>query len=250
MMRPTLGPPMPAEWTPEINAAALDHARELYPKEAAGIVEDGRYVRLENRAGDKAADEIHLSDDDMLRVAGAQVFFHSHPDGIGAPSAADMIYQEQLGIPFVIAVLPAVDVFAFGDQLGRAPLLGRGFRHGVHDCYAVIRDWYEERGVHLPNGMRDWEWWSKGQNLYIENFERAGFYVIEPSAATRPGDVLLFTFHYKVPMHGAVVHEGHLFLHHPSGSKPVDATRISCLTPRLRYEQHISLALRHRDYAP
>jgi len=142
---------LPVTWTQEVDEAARAHALEVYPAEAAGIVERGHYVRLENRSSDPKAD-VCLDDDDLLRVAGADVFFHSHPDGIGSPSAQDMIYQMQLGIPFVILVVPFIDLFAFGDQLPRAPLIGRGFRHGVHDCYSLIRDWYAEQGATSSKG--------------------------------------------------------------------------------------------------
>jgi len=239
---------LPATWSAEIDAAARAHALEAYPAEAAGIVESGHYVRLENRSIDPKAD-VWLSDDDLLRVANADVFFHSHPDGIGGPSAQDMIYQMQLGIPFVILVLPFIDLFAFGDQLPRAPLIGRGFRHGVHDCYSLIRDWYAEQGVDLVEGPRDWEWWLKGQDLYLENFERAGFKAIPPSESTRAGDVLLFKFNHKVPMHGGLAQDGGLILHHPAGIAAVDPTRLSTLVPRTRYAHHISFALRHSHYA-
>ena len=53
-----------------------------------------------------------------------------------------MRYQQQLGIPFVVMCWPLYDVFWWGDKLPRAPLIGRGFRHGIHDCYSLIRDYY------------------------------------------------------------------------------------------------------------
>ena len=88
--------------------------------------------------------DIALDDDDLLRAAKAELFFHSHPDGVGCPSESDMRYQQQLAIPFVVMVWPLYDCFWWGDQLTPAPLLGRGFRHGVHDCYSLLRDYYVE----------------------------------------------------------------------------------------------------------
>ena len=57
-----------------------------------------------------------LSDDDLCASAGADLFFHSHPDGLGCPSETDMIYQQQLGIPFVVMCMPIYDFFCFGDH--------------------------------------------------------------------------------------------------------------------------------------
>jgi cell wall-associated NlpC family hydrolase len=243
-----LSPLRPAAWTDAVHEAAKAHTAEAYPAEAVGIVEGGQYVRLENHSAAPHLD-VNLSEADLLRVAKAEAFFHSHPDGVGAPSASDMLYQIQLGLPFVVMVWPVYDVFWWGDVLERAPLLGRGFRHGIHDCYSLIRDYFRERrGVELPNQPRDWAWWDDFHrlDLYRDNFKAAGFEVIDKREATQPGDTLLMAFNYTVPMHGAVVWDDELIIHHPAGQRSVDPTRLSVLVPRSRFIRHTSLALRFR----
>jgi proteasome lid subunit RPN8/RPN11 len=243
-----MSPAFPAAWTPDVATLAYAHAVEVYPNEAAGIVEGGTYQRLDNVSQTPERDVV-LGPDELVRVAGADVFFHSHPDGLGVPSEQDMIYQQQLGIPFVVMTLPVYDVFCFGDMLARAPLIGRGFRHGVHDCYAVMRDWYAEQGMTYPDWPRGWEWWTKDgkKNHYLDNFEALGFERIDLSEPPRRGDVALFKFRFDVPMHGAVVVDADLLLQHASGVKPVDATRLSSLVPRARLARHITVALRRRE---
>jgi proteasome lid subunit RPN8/RPN11 len=238
-----MSPAWPDAWTPEIHQAARDHTAEAYPSEAAGIVEAGAYVRLDNISRTPDAD-VFLSDDDLLRVANADVFFHSHPDGLACPSESDMVYQIQLAVPFVVIAWPVYDAFCWGDMLARAPLVGRGFRHGVHDCCSLIRDFFREQGVEFHDGPRNWSWWTKGQDLYTENFERAGFVKIPTTEAVRRGDVVLMNFNFKVPMHGAVVVDHDLLLHHAAGTRAVDATRLSAMVPRTRYVRHINAALR------
>lgn len=246
-----MSPGFPEAWTHDVARAAYQHAVEVYPREAAGIVEGGQYVPLDNVSQSPDRDVV-LSDADLLRVADAALFFHSHPDGLGCPSEQDMLYQQQLGIPFVVIVLPVYDVFCFGDMLARAPLIGRGFRHGVHDCYAVMRDWYAEAGVTgFPDQPRSWEWWTKsgGKDLYMA-FSAHGFERIDLGEPPRRGDVALFKFRFDVPMHGAVVVDRDLLLHHASGVKAVDVTRLSALVPRVRLHRHITMALRHRAFTP
>jgi proteasome lid subunit RPN8/RPN11 len=238
---------LPAEWTEPVFKAAYAHAVQCYPAEAAGVVEGGEFVPLDNLSN-TASEDVQLSDADLLRVSKAQLFFHTHPDGLACPSEADMIYQRQLGIPFVTMCLPLYDLFCHGDTLERRPLLGRGFRHGVHDCYALIRDWYAERGItRLWDQPRAWEWWQHGQDLYRENFKAAGFHTIDPAEAYRQGDLLLFSFNYGRPMHGAIVHDRDLLMHHPAGTKPADHTRLSKLEPGNRLRRFTTLALRHED---
>jgi proteasome lid subunit RPN8/RPN11 len=245
-----LSPARPAAWTDAVHEAAKAHTAACYPEEAVGIVEDGAYVPLENLSRQPTQDVV-LDDEALLRVAKAEVFFHSHPDGIGCPSESDMLYQQQLDIPFVVMVWPLYDVFWFGDTLEGAPLLGRGFRHGVHDCYSLLRDYYWlERRIRLLDKPRDWNWWDprygKGLDLYRDYFDEAGFVKIPVREATEPGDGLMMQFNYKVPMHGMLVWDHEMLLHHPSGMRPVDPTRLSVLVPRSRFLRHASFALRHK----
>jgi cell wall-associated NlpC family hydrolase len=241
-----LSPVFPAAWTQLVFETAYAHAVEAYPDEAVGIVSGGEYHRLVNLSTTPDRDVL-LSEADLVRVAEADVFFHTHPDGLGCPSEQDMIYQLQLGVPFVVMTLPHYDIFAFGDQLTRQPIIGRGFRHGVYDCYSLVRDWFGLEGVQLADHPRGWEWWSRGQDLYRANFKKWGFVEIPPSEAIQRGDVLLFSFTFAVPMHAAIVLDRDLMLHHASGIKPVDQTRLSCEVPRNRYQRHVTLALRfHR----
>src|SRR5690349_4994335 len=247
LIAPT-SPARPQAWTDEVKAAAMAHTAEAYPHEAAGIVEAGQYVRLANVSTDPSKD-IALDDDDLLRAAGAELFFHSHPDGVGCPSESDMRYQQQLAIPFVVMVWPLYDCFWWGDQLTPAPLLGRGFRHGVHDCYSLLRDYYVEKfAITLIDQPRQWNWWDEkvGLDLYRQHFDEAGFREIDKHQATEVGDGLLMSFNNPVPMHGAVVWDRDLLLHHPAGMKPVDPTRLSVLVPRSRFIRHVALALRRK----
>lgn len=237
-------PARPAAWTNEVHEAAKLHTAECFPEEAVGIVEGGQYVRLDNRSTQPQRD-VFLTDTDLLRVAGAEVFFHSHPSGLGSPSQTDMAYQLQLGIPFVVIVWPLYDVFWWGDSLDRAPLIGRGFRHGIHDCMSLIRDWHLAKGIAFPDFARDWNWWdgANPKNHYLDNFEAWGFERIATSEATQPGDVLLFAFHSKAPHHGALVHDRDLLLHHPAGGRAVDPTRLSAPVPRSRFIRHATAAV-------
>jgi proteasome lid subunit RPN8/RPN11 len=243
-------PERPAAWTDAVHEAAKLHTAQCYPQEAVGIVEGGDYVPLENHSTEPTKDVV-LDDAALLRVAQAEVFFHSHPDGMGCPSESDMAYQMQLGIPFVVMVWPLWDVFWWGDMLKPAPLLGRGFRHGVHDCYSLLRDYYATvRNEPLIDQPRDWNWWDprfgKGLDLYRDYFDKAGFRKIPVAEATQPGDGLMMSFNYKVPMHGMVVWDRDMLLHHPAGMRPVDPTRLSVLVPRSRFLRHASFALRHK----
>jgi cell wall-associated NlpC family hydrolase len=57
------------------------------------------------------------------------------------------------------------------------PYVGREFVFGVVDCYTLCRDWYNrEFGLNLNDYDRRDKFWLRGENLYLDNFAKEGFY--------------------------------------------------------------------------
>ena len=240
-------------------AKAQDHALKAYPLECCGVIVDGEYIALPNSAADPA---LHRDGDkdcpcqrcsftidpgELVKVVkGRQVeaYVHSHPDGPFYPSATDIQQQMISGVPWVIIATDGERVgepVEFGDTLPVAPILGRRFMHYVNDCYSLVRDVFRlgrddlaAQGIDwpfepvtLPDMPREDGWWDKGDNFYLENFERAGFRRIEMSEA-RPGDAFLCKIGDKVtvPNHAGLLLGGNLIVHHLPGD-----TRVSRREP-------------------
>lgn len=151
---------------------------------------------------------------------------HSHPDASAHPSDADRIMCNRSGLPWLIISMPGGVILQCQPVPDGLPLVGRAFHHGVVDCYTLVRDYYQQRlGIELPDFERADDWWSKGQNLYRENFAKAGFVQVAgvEDAAPRPHDVLLMMVKANVENHAAVYEDAsrNLLLHHlwgrPSG---------------------------------
>ena len=189
------------------------HALVDYPKEACGIVEAGAYHSLANLSPNP---ETAFRMD--LRGHRPQALVHSHPDGIDGPSSYDMRQQSAMGIPWIIVKVTAQGCkapFVLGGP--PAPLIGRTFRHGVHDCYALIQDWFSRQGQrHLtPEMPRDWRWWEQGKNLYLDHYQGAGW---EPTSDPQVGAIgLVQTAGSPVPNHAGVLIPDGWFLHHLVG---------------------------------
>ena len=60
------------------------------------------------------------------------------------------------------------------------------------------------------------DWWKRGENLYLDNFAKAGFTQTEQSQL-KQGDVILMTINSSVPNHGALYLGDGLILHHVHG---------------------------------
>ncbi|AOJ74331.1 MULTISPECIES: C40 family peptidase [Burkholderia cepacia complex] len=219
-----------------IKAAIAAHALAEYPRECVGFIvqtDAGEvYLPCINRAP-KPEDDMAVSGEDYARaedMGEIAAFVHSHPGMPARPSGADRAMCEQSGIARWIIVslgvqadgLIAVDDWCeFGPSGFIAPLIGRQFVHGVHDCYAIVRDYYRlERGVDLPDFERSDEWWDDGHSsLYLDNYRAAGFEDVGHDAPLEVGDVLLMQIRSRngVPNHAGVYLGDSQFIHHMHG---------------------------------
>lgn len=233
------------------------HAIDSYPNECCGFITEDGYVRVGNIHSNPRESFKISNKDYMLYGSKALAFIHSHPDWHPCPSEKDMRGQIDSGIPWGIVSTngkKASNITWFGDQIPTPELKGRGFIHGVTDCYSIIRDWYKiKRDVVLPEFPRSWEWWEGDADLYMDGFEKAGFKRVDSNiiAAEGPkeGDVFLAQVGNGVRKinHGGVYTGNGLGLHHLTSTEAVDFSRISKEEPIIRWMKFIVLWVRYND---
>lgn len=202
-----------------VKLAITNHAKEQFPRESCGLViifKGRQQYRKCNNLG-VGTDNFILDplDYEKADTEGEIVaVIHSHPNVSVKPSQADLVACEASGLPWFIIGLPS-EQWSYIEPTGYiAPLVGRTWSHGVLDCYAIIRDWYkQERNIELPDFHRSDEWWKRGENLYMENFEKAGFKEISQEELSY-GDCILMTIGSSVPNHGALYLGDGVILHH------------------------------------
>ena len=215
--------------TPELRSAIEAHAREQYPNESCGVVIKGVYRPCENVAPDPLND-FEIGEHQVYLADGLEAIVHSHPGGPDHPTHSDMESQIATAVPWVILPLNE-DQFGepilWGEGVEIPPIIGREFKHGVTDCYSLIRDVYRlgkdklaEQGIswpfepiELPEFPRDDAWWNLDQNLYIDNFEKAGFVRVKREEV-QPGDIFMCKIRSKVENHAGVLIDDGLVLHH------------------------------------
>lgn len=251
-----------------LHAAMRRHALDEHPRAVCGGVfgdrDDPVFLPIEEIASNSRSG-FHLEHGVLQRMEAAAgsllAIMYSHPSEreddvdpvLFTPSAAEMRWQLSAAVPFLVLVTtPArvVDLYWFGDQCPIPPLVGRIFRHGVTDCYSLIRDWCRlERDLTIAEFPRDWNWWTSGRggpDLYEEGFGQAGFREIEPQAAVE-GDVVLFRIRSKVTNHGGVVLRDGRLIHHPGYLSPIDSARMSHITRLDRWAGHATHWVRHQS---
>lgn len=208
----------------ETKSHALNHALEESPCEACGLVVvikgRERYIPCSNLAASPR--EMFILDPDAYAAAedlGEIVaIFHSHPKTSASPSEADRIACETSGLPWHICN-PHLNTWSELAPCGyKAPLIGRQYAWGVADCWTLVRDWYGENNLVLPD-------WKRPTNpddfvaapMFEDCWPHAGFSRLPPEESVKRGDLVLMRIAGKGLDHcGVYVGDG-LLLHHLRG---------------------------------
>lgn len=237
----------------------INHAKEVYPREAVGFVAQDRYFPMQNVAEDKENNFVVHSTEYLRYSSRIQAIVHSHPEGPNYPNKVDMQSQIDTDVPWgILPIYKQEDSFVtekiiwWGDAVPIPPLVGRGFIHGVTDCYSLIRDYYRLTfDTTFPEFPRDWQWWADGDNLYEDNFRKVGMVEVEMADA-KEGDIFLACLRNKKPNHGGIYLGGPAseILHHLTSSSGNDPSWLSKKEPGVRYLKYIQNGgywLRHKD---
>jgi cell wall-associated NlpC family hydrolase len=235
-----------ADWTAYVLAE--------YPKEACAYVVDGNLYPVTNLS---ETPEQTFKVDAVERikahaVGNVEAFLHSHPYKLENSNPqwnhewatkADMITWNSDNLPWGIVATDGeglTQVVWYDDSMEAiAPLVGREFISGKHDCYSVIRDHYRlNLGIPLVNYSRGMGWWDEGDNLYEENYTKAGFVEVSIDDI-QIKDVLLMKLNTVVPSHAAVVTSTNEILHHCIG-------RLSGYDSLSKWHRQIVKALRYK----
>lgn len=196
--------------------AAIADAQHRYPLESCGLVAGGIYVPAINLRSEP--DMFSIDPNAWVEASEhgpVTHLVHSHPDGTSDLSPFDKAQPSRSALPWVvIAVSPAgVDIREHPAE--PAPLYGRMFLYGIHDCFGFIRDWFQvERGIALPDADRMGKWWDRAEDRYPEYLAGQGFVQVD---APHLGDIILMKIRAKVPNHAAVYLGSGQIGHHAQG---------------------------------
>lgn len=225
---------VPVFWTQELDKEFAMIAMDSYPNEACAYIIKNKLVPV-NNISETPDRNFELSLEDSLLQFKASGFIHSHPNGPFWPSGADMISQKSCKVPFGIVTCTkdscSTSIWLHDNNLS-IQLEERPFIHGIFDCYSLIRAYYKQaQNLVIPDFPRDMSWWEKDKNgnhpdLYMRNFELAGFKEIDKDDQMQIGDGILMSIQTNVVSHAAVYIGDGLLLHHLRGkiSKKDSAT--------------------------
>lgn len=239
----------------DITEAIKEHAISCYPEESCGLILrrlDGSfyYAPMENIAEDRR-NSFRIDERLLIPIMSSiAAVIHSHPDGPDCPSEVDMQQQLSFNVPFGIVTTDGhgcLPPFYWGKGVEIPKLIGRGFRHGVTDCYALIKDYFSVTlGIELREYPREWEWWNT-KKLYEEHFQNEDFYRIEEHQV-KEHDCFLAQIRSNTPNHAGVYVGDSLILHHLTARLPADASKLSRREPIGGWHKFIcGFWVRHRS---
>lgn len=205
--------------------AIQQHAIAEYPREACGLVvhahgEEDIYIPCRNIAEGNSSFVMAPEDYAAAEERGEiTMLVHTHPDASSRPSEADRVVCSEGDVPWLI--LSVYKDVADGQMVAEkytiiepdgyvAPLVGRQWGPPRHDCYSLIRDYYQrELGIDIPDfelAMRTSNWWEdpEAESLYVKHFEEAGFVRVDDGPKLH--DVIMMDIRSKVQ--GKVNHAG------------------------------------------
>jgi proteasome lid subunit RPN8/RPN11 len=199
-------------------AAFKEHAQKSLPHEAVGfIVAKGdreEFIPLENLHHEPVNNfEIDIrafKDYDKSALS----LVHSHVTGSPNPGRTDKIMCEETGIPWHIYSVEQDSWQTLLPTGFKAPLGGREFIWGVHDCFALVRDYYREKlTITIPNFQRPWKFWEH-TDLIARHYESCGFQKVK---GLKVHDIITMTIKSSIPCHCAIFVENNLIFHHHPG---------------------------------
>lgn len=187
----------------------LNHAKRCGDSECCGFVINNQYyLECHNIALD-SQNHFEISVDDWIKaesLGDITAVVHSHPNGLPILSQADQFFQQQTKLAWWLVCDNNIYQFNYIK-----PLLGRDFLHGIDDCLTMVIDAYMLVGIPIPNYQRQDDWWSKGQNLYLDLLPLNHF---EQVQTAQEGDIILVCLGSKVPNHAAIYIGNQMILHH------------------------------------
>lgn len=189
----------------------LDYAASSQDEVCALIINESIFYPCKNMHPNPGTN-FRISDDDWLAaedIGEISAIFHSHPMNLPFLTGFDRRSQIQSGLPWWISCRGRLLKFRNVPHL-----LGRAFKHGVSDCYTLLRDSYHLCGIDLPDFERTNGWWLRGENLYMKNAVANGFHEVS-GAEIQPGDVIIRQpFAGADPCHAMVYLGDDTILHH------------------------------------
>jgi proteasome lid subunit RPN8/RPN11 len=202
---------------------AVDHAGRTAPMESCGLIADGKYIELANTATEHDAFVMDMNGYiEVSKKHRIEAIVHSHIYLPPTPSQGDLAMCEKVGLPWLIVNFPLGTYEVIEPSGFKAPLEGRQWAWGSHDCWGLVRDcFHSETGIWLKDFPRDWMFWEKGDDVISRSFPEAGLRRMGEREPPKHCDIFAMQLVSTVPDHLGIFLEPDIILHQLMGQLSV-----------------------------
>ena len=195
-------------------AAALAHAEQCAPLESCGVIAGDEFIAIDNLAAE--CGHFIMDRRAFCRIDSGQkvtAIVHSHVDYPAIAGETDRASCEATGLPWLIVSWPAGRWCVITPEGWTAPLIGREWAWGSHDCYGLIRDGFAAyTGIQLPDYPRDWMFWKESDEIGAKIAEN-DFVILPEGSRPQHCDLIGMRFASPVVNHLALFLEPDQILH-------------------------------------
>lgn len=167
----------------KIKLAIKQHAKDEAPKECCGfILENGETYKARNVSNDEnkfsIAIEDYVSADNLGEI---NAVYHSHPEQGLSFSEYDKFNSISHGIIYVLYSMRDNSFTQFDPSLAAFnKYIGREFKIGKTDCWALVRDFYEsELNIKFRDYYRDEKYKPRLKEYFDSGMKTLGFYFVD-----------------------------------------------------------------------
>jgi len=216
------------------------------------MIEEGKekYYHCRNLA-ENSMEDFAIDPKDYYKISrkgDVKYIVHSHPNTNTTPSVLDHAACDVMGEDWLIVSYPKIEWREVKSKNKKPDFIGRQFIYGLLDCFTLVEDYYQEMCdiiLKVPQWNKDngyeWDFWEKGKNYYIDNYEVNGFKRIT-DGSLKLHDALLMNIRSPISNHCAIYIGDNKILHHL-------VSRLSCREVYGDYyRQYTTHILRHEKY--
>jgi len=216
--------------TTDLEAIMRQEGIASYPNEACGLVvaiNNRQHVVICKNVAEDPRSTFRIDPIEYLQSAkvGEVVgVWHTHVDVPPNPSEADVAGCNSSQLPwYILSVwnesdgLNCTPITTLQPQDAEVAYVGRTYLYGVHDCYTLVRDFYQrEYDIVLGEYPRVERFWEKGLNFFAEGYSEQGFKLLIDQEPQR-GDLFIMQVGSDIPNHISIYVGDDKILHHCQG---------------------------------
>jgi cell wall-associated NlpC family hydrolase len=189
-------------------------------REICGVIVNikgrAKFIQCRNLAEDNNDFILHPQDLEKAKSLGSILYIvHTHISGSHKPTETDIYNMDTniLEVPWLIVDVVNNTYGIYYPASYTSRLDGREYIYGKYDCFSLVRDFYSNLGIFIPDHIRLSEWLESDNTYspYDELHQQYGFIKVDEP---KPNDIIIMKCTASSNLHIAIYIGNNKILHH------------------------------------